>query len=176
MATNRDIRIPADSVHDLRRTLVREVGADAAARALQEAGHAAGDALFERLTRNGGADPGDTPSASFWDRLAGLFRELNWGTLSHEEMHPGVGALVARGWFEVDPTLPRPRCPFTTGMLANILGRIAGQDVAVFQVDCDGDETGCARFLFGSGQVLNEIYSGLLEGRDLETALSTLGA
>ncbi|HSH45518.1 MAG TPA: hypothetical protein VK966_06665 [Longimicrobiales bacterium] len=170
---NRDIRIPADSLLTLRRSLTRQLGAEAAMRALQEAGNAAGDAVHHRLARGG--DLGDIPRESFWTRLADLFREQGWGTLEHQELHPGVGALVARDWFEVDPEARRPSCPFTTGVLANILGRVAGGEVAVLQVDCPDGTPGCVRFLFGSGPVLESVYGGLREGRDLETALASLG-
>lgn len=174
MAATRDIRVPADTVLTLRRTLVRELGAEAAGRALQEAGNAAGDALYDRLARGDGGI-GESPSASFWDRLAGLFREMGWGTLQHHDLHPGVGALDARDWFEVDPAARRPSCPFTTGVLANILGRLAGGEVAVLQVPlADGAPGGC-RFLFGGADALQRLYGGLREGRDLETALGSLG-
>jgi predicted hydrocarbon binding protein len=172
MASKRDIRFPADAVLALRRTLVRQVGTEAATRALQEAGYAAGDILFERLTGQG--DLAGTPQDTFWDRMAGLFRELGWGSLTHEELHPGVGALVGREWFEADPDASRPTCLFTTGVLANILGRVAGEDVSVLQVECD-DGHGCCRFLFGSGPVVQDVYAALREGRDLQTALGSLG-
>lgn len=175
MATQRDIRIPADSIRAVRRALSTAVGPDAAGRGLQEAGFAAGDALFERIARDTAADDaGSTPARSFWDRLAAMFRELGWGTMRHEEVHPGVGALVVTDWFEVDPSATRATCPFTTGVLANLLGRLAGGDVAVMQAECTGHQPGCARFLFGSADVLNGVYAGLREGRDLDAALSML--
>lgn len=173
MAT-RDIRIPVDSILSLRRSLTRQLGAQATAHALQEAGSAAGDAIHHRLAR-GGNDLGTTPRESFWTRLSDLFRELGWGTVEHQELHPGVGALVARDWFEVDPDARRPSCPFTTGVLANLLGRVAGGEVAVLQVDGPDAAPGTARFLFGAGPVLESVYGGIREGRDLETALASLG-
>lgn len=176
MAATRDIRLPADAILALRRTLVREVGAEAAARALQEAGNAAGDALHERLNRVAEGDGlGQTPSGSFWERLASLFREMGWGTAEHRDLHPGVGALDVREWFEVDPNARRASCPFTTGVLANVLGRVAGGEVAVLQVELpDGSARGC-RFLFGGPAALQRLYGGLREGRDLQTALGALG-
>ena len=174
MAATRDIRFPADALLALRRTLVRDVGAEAAGRALQEAGNAAGDALFDRLARTADA-LADTPSTSFWDRLASLFREMGWGTLEHLDLHPGVGALDARDWFEVDRSARRPTCPFTTGVLANILGRVAGGEVAVLQVPLpDGTPGGC-RFLFGGAAAVERLYGGLREGHDLQAALGALG-
>lgn len=172
MASNREIRIPTDSIASLRATLRQEVGAQAATVALQKAGHAAGNALYERLDRDDGLS--QTPQATFWSRLSGLFREMGWGTVEHEQLHPGVGALVARDWFEVDSAV-RPNCPFSTGVLANILGRVAGQDVAVMVVPCDDEADGCCRFLFGAGPVLQQIYGKLREGRELRASLVALG-
>lgn len=174
MATNRDIRIPAESIHSMRRSLHRELGAEAAGRALQEAGYAAGDALFDRIARGLGDDVAATPSASFWDRLSNACREAGWGSLRHEEMHPGVGALVASDWFEVEPGQGRASAPFTTGVLANILGRVADEDVAVLQVPCGDGDPGCVRFLFGARHVLDGLYSDLRDGRDLEASLAGL--
>jgi predicted hydrocarbon binding protein len=175
MATSTDIRIPADSMHALRRSLTSELGGEAAGRALQGAGYAAGDALSDRLTRTLGEDGMEaTSSTAFWDRLASLFRELGWGMVRHEEVHPGVGALVATDWFEVSDGPGGARCPFTTGVLANLLGRVAGGDVAVLQIRCDDGAPDCVRFLFGSATALDGLYAGLREGHDLETALGAL--
>ena len=172
MASNREIRIPAASVLVLRSTLRSEVGAHAATVALQKAGHAAGDALFTRLE---GDAPEQTPQSTFWSRLSGLFKEMGWGTVRHEDVHPGVGALVASDWFEVDPAAATPTCPFSTGVLSNILGRVAGQDVAVMVVPCEDGEDGCCRFLFGAGPVLQQVYAGLREGTELDATLAALG-
>ena len=172
MDSNREIRIPAASVLALRTTLKREVGAQAATLALQKAGHAAGDALFHRLDRDDALD--ETPQATFWSRLSSLLKEIGWGTIEHEELHPGVGALHATDWFEVDPEAATPTCPFSTGVLASILGQVAGQDVAVMVAPCsDGDR--CCRFLFGAGPVLQPLYAGMRDGAELETALGALG-
>ena len=169
MASNREINIAAGSVLALHDTLKQEVGAQAATVALQKAGHAAGDALFADL----GA--GDTPHHDFWARLSDAFDAHGWGTVEHEALHDGVGALVARDWFEVDPASSTPTCPFSTGVLSNILGRVAGQDVAVMVVPCDDEGDGCCRFLFGAGPVLQNVYAGLQRGDELEAALAALG-
>lgn len=171
MATKPDIRLPADSILALRRSLIRQLGADAAIRALQEAGHAAGDALFDRLEDDGPV--GETPRDAFWDRVRSLFNQLGWGAVSHETPHPGVGALVAHDWFEVEPDAPRPSCPFSTGVLANLLGQAAGDDVAVLQVPCEDDER-CVRFLYGAPATLDRLYAGLREGADVDASLAAL--
>ena len=174
MAATRDIQFPAASVLALRRSLIRQVGRDAAIRALQEAGHTAGDSLFERLTQEVGGISA-TPRDTFWDRLAAIFRELGWGTVEHQSPHPGVGALLARDWFEADDADRHPVCPFTTGVLANILGRAADGEVAVLQVGCDDGGPRCVRFLFGAPAVLDRLYDGLREGRDVGAGLAALG-
>jgi hypothetical protein len=174
MATSNDIRIPAESIHALRRSLAHELGPEPAGRALQEAGYAAGDTLYDRLTRGADGGMADVPSVTFWDRLDALFREMGWGAVRHEGLHPGVGALVATDWFEADPGAAGAGCPFTTGVLANLLGRVAGQDVAVMQTPCEDDQPRCARFLFGSADTLDGLYSELRSGHDLEAALSSL--
>jgi len=171
MASNREIRFPVASMLALRSTLRQEVGGQAATLALQKAGHAAGDALFARLEREG---VHETPKDTFWAHLSALFKEMGWGTVQHQDVHAGVGALVARDWFEVEPGAT-PTCPFSTGVLANILGHLAGQDVAVMVVPCDDEADGCCRFLFGAGPVLQQVYSGLREGSELEAAVGALG-
>jgi len=173
MASNREIRIPAASVLALRTTLRTEVGPQAATLALQKAGHAAGDVFFERLVREGGLD--GTARATFWSRLSSLFKEIGWGSVEHREVHAGVGALVARDWFEIDPTAATPTCPFSTGVIAKILGHVAGQDVAVMVVPCEAGDDGCCRFLFGAGPVLQQVYAGLRDGSELDAALGALG-
>lgn len=173
MTARRDIQLPAESILAFRRSLIRQLGRDPAIRALQEAGHAAGDALFDRIGQD--TDTVDTiPRDTFWVRLAAVFRELGWGTVEHESPHPGVGALRARDWFEVEESATQPLCPFTTGVLANILGRVADADVAVLQVACDNGGPRCARFLFGAPTVVDRLYSGLREGQDVGAGLATL--
>lgn len=173
MASNREIRIPVASVLALRTTLRQEVGGPAATLALQKAGHAAGDAIFARLQNDGALD--DTPRDTFWGRLSSLFKEMGWGSVEHQDVHAGVGALLARDWFEIDPAATTPTCPFSTGVLAKILGHVAGRDVAVMVVPCEDGSDGCCRFLFGAGPTLQQVYAGLREGSALEATLGALG-
>lgn len=174
MTATRDIQLPAESILALRRSLIRQLGHEPAIRALQEAGHAAGDVLFDRMGQDAEAVEA-LPRDTFWGRLAAVFRELGWGTVEHESPHPGVGALRARDWFEVEESARQPLCPFTTGVLANILGRAADGDVAVLQVPCVNGAPRCVRFLFGAPAVLDRLYSGLREGQDVGAGLAALG-
>ena len=169
----REIRIPAESILTLRTTLKADVGAQAATLALQKAGHDAGDAVIRSMEGDSPLD--QTPESGFWTRLSDQFDTMGWGTVEHEAVHPGVGALTARDWFEVDPAASTPTCPFSTGILSRILGHVAGEDVAVMVVPCDTDTAGCCRFLFGAGPVLQQVYAGMQQSGELETALNALG-
>jgi predicted hydrocarbon binding protein len=180
-----ELALPVASLAALRRALVSAVGADAAARALQSAGVAAGDALYQLLTLGpSGAESGSTEPVSlaewretaFWRRFTELFERRGWGRISNELVHPGVAALDAHGWVESDPELAtrRPSCFFTTGLLANLLGRVSGEDVAVLEVECRsrGDEH--CRFLYGSPSALESLYGKLRAGLDVEASLAAL--
>lgn len=175
-----EVAIPVASLAALRRALASEVGADAAARALSAAGHAAGDALSPLLAQ---ASEGDAaPPANgiseivFWRKLIQLLGSRGWGTLSHAQVHEGVGALDASDWVEADAAdgANRPSCFFTTGMLANLLGSAAGGAVAVLEVECRSRGDARCRFLFGSGDALNALYQNVGSGASVDTALSEL--
>src|SRR4051812_21923804 len=93
-----ELAIPVASLAALRVALATEVGADAAARALAAAGHAAGDALFSQLD-----DVQQLSETDFWRRVTNLFSARGWGTLAHSHAHEGIGALTANDWVEANP-------------------------------------------------------------------------
>ncbi len=139
-------------------------------RALQEAGHAAGDGVVAGLIADN--DFGDIPADAFWSRLGDHFRQSGWGSIEHDVPHPGVGSIVAHDWFEVGDG--SSACPFTTGVLASVLGHAADGEVAVLQVPCD-DDPDCVRFLFGSPATLDRVYDGVREGGGIDAGLAALG-
>lgn len=183
----------------LRRSLEATVGADAAASALQRAGYEAGDAIYETLRDAvlrdalhgeeilpNEAAPEDAPptnalaaleESEFWKRLKAHFIERAWGELHFEEAHPGVGALESADWAEADPDAAalRPSCHFTTGLLANLLGRIAEQEVGVLEVECRSRGDLNCRFLFGGRSALDHLYARLLAGAGAGDAIAELG-
>lgn len=172
-----DIRLPVASLGALRRALTEAVGADAAAVALQKAGYAAGDAVFRHLadaTRD--ADVADLPLTEYFRHLGEVFRQLGWGQLHHEDLHPGIGALDTTDWFEAHTVARanRPSCFFTTGLLANLLGRTAGADVAILQTECRSRGDDRCRFLFGSREALSALYDRLVDGETVEASLAAL--
>src|SRR5690606_32729157 len=109
-----ELALPVASLAALRRELAAAAGGDAAARALQSAGNAAGEAFFRALA-HGLAVPGDEDAeaaarnalaaldqATFWRRFSELFANRGWGHLGMVPVHPGVGALDSTDWVEVD--------------------------------------------------------------------------
>lgn len=168
-----ELAIPVASLAALRQALTSEVGADAAASALRAAGHAAGDAWYPQLA---GGEDADVSETTFWRRLNHLFSSRGWGSIAHSAVHPGVGALDATDWVEAVPDAAesRPSCFFTTGVLANLLGNAAGADVAVLEVECRSTGAQRCRFLFGSADALNALYTRVSSGSTVDTALSEL--
>jgi hypothetical protein len=167
----------------LRRSLSSTVGADSAAHALRSAGNVAGDAFFRLLTHVPGAQPSDGSAERadlsedvFWRRLSQLFEVRGWGRLTNERVHPGVAALDAHDWVESDPDTAagRPSCHFSTGLLANVLGQAAGDEVAVLEVECRSCGDDRCRFLYGSPAALERLYGDVHAGSDAAAALEAL--
>lgn len=177
-----ELAIPVASLAALRVALAQEVGSDAAARALAAAGQAAGDALFGQLTAaagdsdNGAAALADVSENAFWRRLSQLFSSRGWGTLSHTPAHEGVGALATPDWVEADTKAnsARPSCFFTTGVLANLLGNAAGAPISVLEVECRSRGDARCRFLFGSAEAMDAVYSRVGDGASVEAVLGEL--
>lgn len=184
-----ELALPVASLAALRRELAAAVGGDAAARALQSAGDAAGEAFSRALVHGFGTTAGapDPETAAherlaaidqhaFWRRFGELFASRGWGHLTMSQVHPGVGALDAGDWVEADPDAGanRPSCFFTTGLLANVLGRVAGEDVSVLEAECRSQGGARCRFLFGSPVALEEVFRQLSAGHELEASLGSL--
>jgi len=182
-----ELALPVASLAALRRALTEEVGPDTAARVLQQAGYAAGDALFPLLAGRAGNSQdtagedvdkaiGRLPGSVFWRRLSDLFASRGWGRLHHEDLHPGVGSLESSDWVEADPAAAatRPSCFFSAGVLANILGRTAGVPVGVLEVECRSRGDLRCRFIFGGSAAIDAVYAATLEGRTVEESLAAL--
>lgn len=169
-----ELALPSAALGALRRALIAELGAERAAAVLRQAGHAAGDALFQSL--KGGEQLTQLASDDFWRRFNQLFSGRGWGSISHVPLHPGVGVLESADWGEADAaSARRPSCFFSTGVLANLLGQVAGGDVAVLEVECRsrGDEK--CRFLFGSPDALQAVYDRMVAGNAPADAVAQLG-
>jgi predicted hydrocarbon binding protein len=177
-ARPQELALPVASLAALRRALAETVGDDAAATALQEAGVAAGDAFFKLLvhTSSSAEDPAQWADSQFWRRFAELFERRGWGRIGNEAVHPGVGALDAFDWVESNPELlaGRPACHFTSGLLANLLGRVCQDEVAVLEVECRSRGDSRCRFLYGNPEVLESVYGRLRAGMAVADSLAAL--
>ena len=170
--------LPALSLGALRRALAAETGADSAARALQAAGMAAGDALHAELAQREGERSSlrALPFSTFVERLSARLEEAGWGRLSAGRLHTGIGLLESEDWAEAEPGVgeARPSCFFTTGLLANLLGAAAGAELAVLEVECRSRGDARCRFAFGGEAALVSLYGSLASGMDLESSVARL--
>jgi predicted hydrocarbon binding protein len=176
-ARPQELALPVASLAALRRALARSVGADAAALALQEAGVAAGNAFHDLLLRVGDdIDAADWSEGVFWRRFGDLFERRGWGRVANETLHNGVGALDAFDWVESEPDsgASRPSCFFTAGLLANLLGRVCNDEVAVLEVECRSRGDARCRFLYGSPDVLELVYGRIRAGSAVDDSIATL--
>lgn len=173
-----ELTMPVSSLAALRDALVEAVGAEAAAQALRQAGYAAGDALFAFLQGSGERQAGDIPATQFWSDLGRLFASRGWGQLTFSPAHEGVGALDAGDWFEArldeSGSADQPSCHFTIGVLANVLGQVAGGEVAVLEVDCRSRGDARCRFLFGGADAVYHVYDQMSAGTPPDSALAQL--
>lgn len=154
----------------LRLGLERELGTNAA-RLLQDAGFAAGEehhAAFSAwlAQRTDAATPDALDARHFGEALAGFLQEQGWGALTVHALADGVLALDSADWAEAtsDTTALAPSCHFTCGLLADLLGRIAGDVVAVMEVECRSRGDARCRFLAGSPETLGALYERIAAG------------
>ena len=147
--------------------LAREVGF--------QSGEAFLAALEERLgARAGGA--ADLPAANFWTRLSAFFAEAGWGPLDAERLHPAILSLSSARWAEAEGrSSGHPACHLTTGILADVLSRVARADLAVMEVECRAAGDGLCRFLIGNPDALDRVYHGLQDGLPYRDAVAAVG-
>ena len=168
------VTLPSGGLAGLRRA-IEDTAPGVAVRALREAGRRlAGDAEVA-LTASLTAPLSDLSVPDFWDQMSRYFQAAGWGHLQHEPMSDGIGAAVTRDWAESDPTEAReaPGCHLSTGLLAEILSRVAGEPVAVLEASCRSRGDDACRFLFGAPSTLISVHRRLSEGRTLEEALGS---
>jgi predicted hydrocarbon binding protein len=175
------LRMPAATLHALRRAIGSPAGEADPAVLLREVGLSSGAALYELLggwladAEGGSPEPENLEVDEFWGKVAEFFSQLGWGGLEHERIHPGVVSLTSMDWFEsAGEESSRPSCHLTTGALADLMKRIAGVDLAVMEVECRGSGADVCRFLVGSAEALDGVYEGLRRGVRVPEALEQL--
>jgi predicted hydrocarbon binding protein len=175
------VGFPATVLSAIHAALAEERSAVEAAEATRQLGFAAGAAFYDAFEEWVGAsetrDTGELDPDGFWDLLSRFFAEHGWGRLEMERIHPAVGSLVSSDWVEAErPEATRhPACHLTTGVLAEMLGRVGGEDLAVMEVECRARGDAQCRFLIGGQPALERVFEGLRDGRHLADVLTELG-
>jgi predicted hydrocarbon binding protein len=173
------VGIPRGVLTLLRETLLRE-GGPAAASFLQEAGYAGGESLttgFQSwLLDHGHGDMSALHVNAFAGFVSEYFRELGWGSIQIARVNDAVAAIDTSDWWEADPTaqMDHPGCHISTGLLADLLGRISGQALAVLEVECRSMGSQHCRFLTGSAEALVRVYVRMVRGVGYRDAVDAL--
>jgi hypothetical protein len=176
-APAREVAIPASALSSLRTALRLEVDGLKVTHSFHTAGFSAGADVFAVLAgRLSGAAPAEMADRAFWDALSSFFQRSGWGTLTYRDLHPGVGVLETSNWAEVGDTQgpDEPGCAFSSGLLAAVLGQVAGGPVAVLEISCRSRGDDLCRFAFGSEATIHDLYGLLLDGNSLDEALNLL--
>lgn len=169
------------SLTTLRTALLRD-GGPAAAVYLQEAGYAGGDAMWEAFSRWLAARTDIAPEAldveAFESRATEFFRDTGWGTLEIGAIGDSVATLDSPDWGEADPAsaLEHPGCHLTTGMFADLFGRVAGSPVAVLEVECRSAGAPRCRFLVANPEFLEQVYDDMSNGMRYDDAIAAATA
>lgn len=175
LPANGFVALTRDGMLALRSVLFRDMGANAAA-ALQEAGYAGGGAVFDAFARwlaaHGSPSPEALPAAEFGARAGEFFRDLGWGRFDVTPLD-GAAAVDTSDWVEADPEHPLefPGCYFTAGTFAEFFGRLAGQPLAVMEVECRSMGAERCRFLVGTAETMQHVYDEMGRGVSYEDAL-----
>jgi predicted hydrocarbon binding protein len=170
------LRLGRRVIHQLRASLERDTGLQAATY-LQEAGFAGGEELYAAFTgwlasTRGVAQPADLDFQYFGEVLAEFFAEQGWGRLTATPLGP-VLALDSIEWAEASDVRQGefPSCHLSCGLLADFLGRISRDLVAVMEVECRSRGEPRCRFLAGAPETLGIIYDRMAQGTGYLEAL-----
>lgn len=150
---------------------------DMALTVLQETGYASGEGMYQALchwlpSHAGVNRPDELDAANFGLVLSEFFASAGWGHLAISPLGGAALALDSRDWVEAEPgDAAMPMCFFSSGMLADLLGRVSDAQVAVMEVECrsKGDEQ--CRFLSASPETLQEVYQKMTTGMSYADAL-----
>ena len=165
------------SLSTLRTALMRDGGPDAAVY-LQEAGYAGGDALWQAFRRwlstRSDISAEQMDVETFEARVSEFFRDAGWGSITIGSLGDVVATLDSEDWGEADPAsgMDHPCCHMTTGMFADLFGRVAAAPVAVLEVECRSTGSSRCRFLVGNPQVMEQIYDEMGNGHSYAEAVS----
>jgi predicted hydrocarbon binding protein len=168
--------IGSGGLRQLHRSLLQHAP-DAAITVLQEAGYAAGEGVHQALRTwlgaHAGTDhPEELDATQFGGALSDFFQSSGWGQLSVKPVGGAALAFDSADWIEAEPgSTQMPMCFFTSGMLADLLGRVSGEQVAVMEVECRSQGDSLCRFLSASPATLQEVYEKMTSGMSYAEAL-----
>ena len=173
-----DIPLSASSLVALSPRALHALRDRAGAQALQEAGYSAGEAMFTAfaawLRQVAGVDhPGDLAAPRLAEVLSQFFTLLGWGAIRVTPAGEATAAVDSDEWAEAVPGagLEFPSCFFTSGMLADFMGRMANASLAVMEVECRSKGDARCRWLVGAPETLSAVYEHMAQGADYLTVL-----
>ena len=178
MSAGNGLAIGRSGLRQLRASLLTH-SPDQAITVLQEAGYASGGDVYQTFSnwlpgRHGVQSPQDLDAGLLSDALSEFFSKQGWGTVVVQPVGGAAFAVDSSDWAEADPgTAEAPMCFFTAGMLADFLGRLAGETVSVMEVECRSRNDGRCRFLSASPEVLQQVYERMTQGKGYEEALAS---
>ena len=173
-----DIALSASSLVALSPRAQHALRDRAGAQALQEAGYAAGEATFQAFASWLPAvasveHPSDLAAPRLAEVLSQFFSALGWGAMKVTAIGNAAVAVDADQWAEAAPDahLQYPSCFFTSGMLADFMGRMANASLAVMEVECRSRGDARCRWLLGAPETLSSLYEHMTLGSDYMTVL-----
>jgi len=161
------IRVPAGVLPELVRGCER-AGPEALG-ALRAAGRVAGTGILDDV--GDGSAPESLGLSAYWDCVSRTLESSGFGPARYEVLSSGISSVVLPELPEADGRDEHPGCPFATGLLAGLLGRTAGEAVAVLEVECRAGGHPACRFLVGAEGRLREVREHLMGGGSLAEAL-----
>ena len=168
LTENALVALTRDSLLALRGAMFRDIGPNAAAM-LQEAGYAGGPAFYHAFARwlsaRGGPAPDALSKDEFSPRATEFFRDAGWGSVELGALE-SVATVDSSDWAESDPAHPMeyPGCYYTSGVLADFFTRLAGEPLAVMEVECRSMGGDRCRFLVGNGERMQRVYEAMGQG------------
>src|SRR5688500_683739 len=137
----------------------------------QEGGYAAGEGQVRSSSE--AHNPDNLAADLLADTLSQFFAGGGWGSVAISPVGTGALALDSSDWAEAQPgTAQTPMCFFSAGMLADFMGRLSGETVAVMEVECRSRGDQRCRFLSATPDVLEKVYTEMTQGRSYEEALA----
>jgi bacteriochlorophyll 4-vinyl reductase len=170
------LTIGSGGLRQLHRSLAQHTP-DAAITILQESGYASGEGVHQALcswlaTHAGTEHPEELDATHFSGALSDFFQSAGWGRLSVAPVGGAALALDSPDWAEAEPgSAQAPMCFFSAGMLADLMGRVSGEPVAVMEVECRSRGDSICRFLSASPATLQEVYEKMTAGMTYAEAL-----